>query len=215
MKKLCITLFALATALAGADPSVRPGTIEITGFGGVNMRLPGANAGALSEQLLGIYPPTTGLNQTFPAFGGAIGLAMSHRVMLTGEFMYTPLGAGNFTTVVTQQTLSAQETSRQYQLMAGLQYLFRTESSRLAPYIGFGLGASEKAERLTLGLPAGMVGTATTATQDQAKIAGNVAAGLRFHITDSFGVRPEFRVMRIPGLTYFRADAGVFYQFRK
>lgn len=202
MMKLCLTLFALALTLAGADPSVRSGTIEITGFGGVNANLPGTQ-GQLSQQLLGTNPAGGGTKQMHPVWGGAVGLATSHRILLLGEFMYGPLGSAQFS----QGQLGVTETSTLYEFTGGVQYLFRTQDSRLAPYIGGAIGEIRQRSTVSLSAPAGLLAGPSSVSESQNKAAGNLSAGMRLHISDSFGIRPEFRVMRIPGKTYVRADS--------
>lgn len=206
MTKSCLILIAFACAVYGADPAVRAGTVEITGFGGVNANFAGVS-GQLSTQILGATPTGGAAQQTSPALGGGLGFAASRRIMLLGEFQYSSLATARFT----QGTLSMTEKSQMYELMGGVQYLFRLENSRAVPFIGGGMGVAYFPTKLTLA--AG--GVASNANESMKKTAGNLDAGVRLHITDTLGIRPEFRVMRIPGKTYIRAEAGIFYQFRK
>jgi opacity protein-like surface antigen len=206
MKKSCLILMVFACALYGADPTVRAGTVEITGFGGVNANFTGVS-GQLSTQILGATPTGGASQQSSPALGGGFGIAESRHVMLVAEFQYSSLAPALFA----DGALSMQEKTRMYELMAGAQYLFRLENSRAVPFIGGGMGVAYFPTKLTLTAD----GVPSSVNESLTKAAGNLDAGVRLHIAGSFGIRPEFRVMRIPGKTYIRAEAGVFYQFRK
>jgi len=206
MTKSCLILIAFACAAHGADPAVRAGTVEITGFGGVNANFTGVS-GQLSTQILGVTPTGGATQQTSPALGGGVGLAASRHFMLVGEFQYSSLAPALFA----DGKLSMQEKTRMFELMGGAQYLFRVENSRAVPFIGGGMGVAYFPTKLTLTAS----GFPSSVNESLTKAAGNLDAGVRLHITGSLGIRPEFRVMRIPGKTYIRAEAGLFYQFRK
>jgi hypothetical protein len=194
---LCIALMPCAKA-----QDLKVGAKEIAGFGGV------------------VHARGRGASATNMVAGGNFGYAVTKNIWAIGEFSYAPLGDFQYHQQdMPGATIRMDTTSRLYSFDAGIHYNLPTSSSRVVPYValGAGLGDISSSGRVTV-----RVGHLTSTTNFQTGNTGiNLGAGLgmRYYVSDTWGIRPEVRLSRLMagggGVTALRFTVGVFYQFGK
>jgi hypothetical protein len=75
------------------------------------------------------------------------------------------------------------------------------------PFVAGAVGIAQTSVSGTAG------GVSLNVSESQSDLAVHFGGGLRIYLGENWGVRPEFKVMRLPGETFSRAAVGVFYQF--
>jgi opacity protein-like surface antigen len=144
---------------------------------------------------------------THAAVGGSVGAALNERVVVFGEFLYIPLGSSNVTVLGVNRNVSA----RAFNLDFGLQYQFRKYGS-MVPYAGVGLGLLHSSASISNSFSFQGLNFSTGGSSND--FYANLGGGVRYYVTEQWGVRPEFTIFAGPN-TFVRIGAGVFYEFGK
>jgi hypothetical protein len=129
-----------------------------------------------------------------PAFGGGASVAVSDRLLVTGEFTYIPAGES-----VNVGGSSFSIGGRGLDFNGGVQYVF-AERTSAQPFVSGGVGFIH-----------GSVEAAGISVSDSA-FGFHVGGGLRYWLGEHWGVRPELKIF-FSDDTYARASVGLFYQF--
>lgn len=87
--------------------------------------------------------------------------------------------------------------------MAGFSTISRPEAARRLLTSGV--------VRLSVGASGG--GLPTSFGAGESDLTVNFGGGVRMHLGKNWGLRPDVKVVRIPGQTYVRSTVGIFYQF--
>jgi Outer membrane protein beta-barrel domain len=93
---------------------------------------------------------------------------------------------------------------------AGVQYQAPLRDSKIAPFVGGGIGLA----RSRLSLEESTFNILDLNFSDNHFIF-NVGGGAQIYFTDHWGVRPEFKFVHIPNESWVRSSVGLFYQFGK
>jgi hypothetical protein len=148
---------------------------------------------------------------THPVVGASSGLAFSKHGMALIEVAFSPLGSDT----LRQRTGPPVESSRLYDFNGSFHIRFPVRE-RWAPYGIVGGGLLFDSFRAVLGgggvdPDTGEVrpGGAAVAI-DEFNFGFHTGAGLRYHVGQNWGVRPEFKVI-ISNRTYTRFTVGIFY----
>jgi opacity protein-like surface antigen len=144
---------------------------------------------------------------THGAFGGSVGGALNERVLVYGEFLYIPLGSSTVNVLGVNRSVSA----RAFNLDGGLQYQFRKYGS-MVPYAGVGLGLLHSVADISSSFSLQGLNFSTGGSSTDFYV--NLGGGVRYYVTERWGVRPEFTIFAGPN-TFVRIGAGVFYEFGK
>jgi opacity protein-like surface antigen len=140
---------------------------------------------------------------THASIGGSLGYAYTERIFLQGELSYIPLGGGSVSILNVETSGSAKAIN----FNASAYYLFPT-SGMVAPYAGGGLGITRTSANVST--TAG--GVNFSADSSATDLYVNFGGGLRYHMNDRWGFKPELMIFA-GSETYIRVAAGVFYQF--
>jgi opacity protein-like surface antigen len=144
---------------------------------------------------------------THVAVGGSVGGALNERVLLYGEFLYIPLGSSTVNVLGVNRSVSA----RAFNFDGGLQYQFRKYGS-MVPYAGVGLGLLHSSASIPNSFSFQGLNFSTGGSSND--FYANLGGGVRYYVTEQWGVRPEFTIFAGPN-TFVRIGAGVFYEFGK
>jgi opacity protein-like surface antigen len=144
---------------------------------------------------------------THVAVGGSVAGALNERVLVHGEFLYIPLGSSTVNVLGVNRDVSA----RAFNLDGGLQYQFRKYGS-MVPYAGVGLGLLHSSASIPNNFSFQGLNFSTGGSSNDFYV--NLGGGVRYYVTEQWGVRPEFTIFAGPN-TFVRIGAGVFYQFGK
>jgi len=156
--------------------------------------------------------------------GGTVGFSAGRHVLIVAEGTYArlpgevldldPLSPGTTVLRVGQGKLLGG--------FAGIHAQYPIPDTRIAPYSGFGVGAVWSTFEGEVRIPAtvlfGQPVPATTFRQTfkQSSLALTVPFGVRFYISDRWGLRPEVGVTWGRELTtFYRFSVGLFYQLGK
>ena len=201
-KRFALTL-ALSAAALVAQPTQR-GAFEISAGGGIASTpsdfTEGVRAGAGSIGVPGVSV-TPGSGAGWNA-GGSIAYAATPKLLLVGRFSRDKIGNPSIQASGTSATVNALMT----QVSFGAQYQLPFHK-RFAPYVGGAAGIGRLSASVDAPGPAGSIGAAAI---DRLYM---VETGVRWYLTPSFGVRPQLEWIHVPGSTYARAGAALFYQF--
>jgi len=137
------------------------------------------------------------------SFGGSIGAPISDNLILSGDLSYIPMGGANVS--IMGSTLSS--SAKAFNFNGNLQYQFKPLRATV-PYAGAGLGFL----RSSFSSSNNLGGAATSVQGSSMDMYFNVGGGLRYHVRERWGFRPEFMVFAGPN-TYVRFAGGIFYQF--
>ncbi len=145
---------------------------------------------------------------THPVAGASFGLATSSHLMPVFEFSYMSLGSDILKPPFPITEASTVSDSRAYDFNAGLHILLPVKSIKPVPYLAVGLGAVHAIfnEVHAPFLPR------SSGEYSDTRFAFHAGGGLRFHVTDRLGIRPELKIFTGPS-TYARLSVGVFYRF--
>ena len=144
---------------------------------------------------------------THGAFGGSGGVALNERVFAFGEFLYIPLGSSTVTILGDNRSVSAHALN----LDGGLQYQFRKYGS-MVPYAGVGLGLLHSSASISNSFSFQGLNFSTGGSSND--FYANLGGGVRYYVTEQWGVRPEFTIFAGPN-SFVRVGVGVFYEFGK
>ena len=175
---LAITAFVLVASVA---VSYAQGSAEVTGHLGV--------VGGIGSH---------------GSFGGSLGVPVTDRLIVSGEFSYIPLGGGSVT--ILGSTTSTN--SRAFNFNGNLQYQFKPLRAGV-PYAGAGLGFLRSSfDASSNGVGPGSFNAEGSSTD----LYFNVGGGFRYYVKERWGFRPEFMIFAGSN-TYVRFAGGIFYQF--
>jgi hypothetical protein len=138
--------------------------------------------------------------------GGGAGFSVSPNVQIVGEYDRIRLTKASLTFVPrgSRTDATASATARVDEFTAGVHYLF-TPKSRVVPYASVAGGIA----RLS---GSGEVPGLPSFSASESQLTTNFGGGIRIYGGRHWGLRPDFRVVRVPGQTYFRAAVAVFAQ---
>jgi hypothetical protein len=132
--------------------------------------------------------------------GGSSGFAFSRRGMAFLEGSYTALGHD----ILWQRPdVSSPSDSHLYDIMFGVHIRFPVRE-RWAPYAILGGGLAINTFRAYAGPKGALISI------EDFKAAFQTGAGVRYYIRETWGIRPEFKVI-VSSRTFTRASIGVFY----
>lgn len=179
-----IPTLLLALVLSAFSQTLEPGSAEAAIFGGL---------------IGGIGAHGT--------VGGGVNMATSEHLMPGLEFSYIPLGTDAFRTGRYGPGLAVRS-ARAYDIHGNLHVRFARQD-QWAPYALVGVGLLRYSE-----VASSEPGTGRIFIKDSdTRPAVNIGAGLRYYLTESWGLRPEFKVYASKD-KFVRLSIGVFYQFR-
>jgi hypothetical protein len=137
---------------------------------------------------------------THPYVGGSTGLALSKSWLALLDVGYTPMGND-----IIWRRHDVQSPQGSYLLDAGLNFHVRFPvTERLAPYALFGAGLLFNSFTAISGPQGTLIGI------HDFKGSFQTGAGLRYYINESWGLRPEVKVI-VSSRTFTRVSVGVFY----
>jgi opacity protein-like surface antigen len=177
--------------------------ILLIGFGPGAYRANCAGIEAGQAEATGFGGVVSGVG-THGTVGGSLGVAAVPRLLILGEVAYVPGGS-----VEGQGVFSGTGSSRIYAFNGGAHYLFGG-SSKSVPYAGAGLGLV----RATASIDGRALGLNISQKFSDTSLYFNFGGGLRYYVSDSWGVRPEFMIFA-GNQTFVRLAIGIFYQFGK
>jgi hypothetical protein len=137
------------------------------------------------------------------SFGGSIGAPITKNLILSGDLSYIPMGGASVTVLGSSISSSA----KAFNFNGNLQYQFKPLHTTV-PYAGAGLGFL----RSSFSSSNNLGGASMNVQGSSMDMYFNVGGGLRYHVKDHWGFRPEFMVFAGPN-TYVRFAGGIFYQF--
>ena len=177
---LVMAFCAMTVTVSGREYDSRMGTTEVSGGGGV----------AFAPEGIG----------NRPLIGGDLQISLSR---------YFSVGGGMSYFWANESILGGLVKGKVDALMYGGNFQFHIPTgTRVAPFIGSGVGALRAGGSLTL---FGVQGSA----QDTV-FAANYGGGVRVYILPNFGIKSEFRAIKARDYDWFSTiTTGVFYQFGK
>lgn len=196
--------------------------VELTGYWGINSHFPSLKSDpAIDSQILegaqigGAQATITGGSDFKWTAGGGVAIPLTHSLFVTGESGYQRMGSVNFGLSSGQQSAMAGASLSVTQFTGGVQYLIGDPNHGIVPYVSGGIGAARQA----LSATASSVGASATASQTTAT--EYVGAGVRFKLSSSVGIRPEFRIVHlpidstlgVPGSWYMSSEVGLYWRF--
>ena len=202
--------FALhATPSAAQSPPAGGTRFEVGGFGGASGGLPSdqfADAFVQGLRLAGgrNITSTPGSSAKWLA-GGHLGAGFGSRTIVTFELVTSQISNPSFRGSILAQPFAASLGLRLTEYLGGVQYTLAP--GRVAPYVAAGLGIARLSATVSGSLPGDI-------SISQSDVATNFGGGVRLFTGSAWGVRPDFRVVRVPDETYFRTSVGVFFQMR-
>lgn len=211
---LAAALFGLdmpsAAAQTGASTSSDDVAIEFTGFGGATggfAATPLTAAFAQGLRLGGIRNVSTERgSSTKWLLGGGVGIGVTSRVLVTFDGSMNRIASPSFSGTAVGRPVSISMRATLFEYVGGVQYLLA--KANVEPYLAAGIGVA----RLRVSANATNVGVDTSATESD--VVSNFGGGVRLYVGSSWGIRPDVRVVRLPGETFLRANVAVFSQLR-
>lgn len=137
---------------------------------------------------------------THPLIGGSSGFAFSRRGMAFIEGTYSPMGKD---ILWPRHNIQSPQDSHLFDVMVSGHIRFPIRQ-RWAPYALIGGGLAFNQFRAIAGPEGALIRI------DDFKFAFQTGGGLRYYIGETWGIRPEFKVV-ISSRTYTRMSVGVFY----
>lgn len=216
-KSFCsAALWAAYLAAAAAVPASAQ-SAEISGLFGSNLSLPsltepmraGFDAGL---RMGGVRNPSvreSGTSNWKWLTGGRLTLPVAGGLSVFGEAGYSLAGKTTLTATAINlpQPVSAGLRVNITHFAGGVEYRFRGEDRKVEPFVSGGIGAARMSASASA---SGSTGSLAISETDLMYTAGG---GLRTYLGRSWGLRPEIKVVRVPGETYAHAAVGIFYQF--
>lgn len=189
----------------------RKGAVELFGQGGSAFRLPvedvfseGLTIGLRAAGATNTNIRIDSGSNTKWFFGGGTGYSVSPNVQIVGEYEHVRLAKARVTFLPrgSRTESSATASAKLDEYNVGMHYLFASKS-RVVPYLAAAVGLA----RLS---GSGAIPGAPSFSATESDLTTNVGGGIRLYGGSKWGFRPDFRVVRVPGQTYFRV-AGVFF----
>lgn len=137
--------------------------------------------------------------------GGHVGTSLGSRVFVTFDVLTSRISNPSFRGTVLVQSFTASLGLMLTEYLGGVQYIVR--QGRVAPYVAGGFGIARLSATVSGSIP-------TDISVNENDVATNFGGGVRLFTGSAWGVRPDFRIVRVPEETYFRVGVGVFYQVR-
>ena len=147
--------------------------------------------------------------------GSVFGTAVRDRLFVFGELGYAPLTGKTTTTVVDGSPVRISASARLVDFGGGLQVIL-TSGEKFETYVIGAVGAGRMSASGSSHVPGTNLDVSISSSDTKARLGGG--AGLRYYVSENWGIRPELRVDRYfgdQGSTAFRYTVGVFYQFGK
>jgi hypothetical protein len=206
-------ILAGGSGTAWAESFVEAGNVEVYGSGLFNGGLP--SLGPDLRSALGGYGfGSVGIEESPMKWGagGGVGYALLPNLMVVGDFTYSRLAQLDVSVQPNplSSPLTIRETAKTYEFTGGIQYLM-ARTSRAVPFLGAAFGVAHAAVSAQGSDVSGANANVSidVGNYRMAKLTG----GVRIYISRSFGIRPEFNIVRLPGETFYRASFGAFFQF--
>lgn len=150
-----------------------------------------------------------------PHLGGTFGAAARERLFVFGELGYAPLAAESTTTVVDGSPVNISASAKLLDFGVGVQVTLPTDWT-FEPYVVGAVGAGRISASGSAHVPDSNIDVSMNMSDTKARVGGGV--GVRFYLSEKWGIRPELRIDRYlgtSGSTAFRYTVGLFYQFGK
>ena len=147
--------------------------------------------------------------------GGTFGAAARERLFVFGELGYAPLTGRSTTTVVDGVPVNISASAKLLDFGGGVQVIFPTDWN-FEPYVIGAVGAGRISTSGSAHVPGSNIDVSMSVSDTKARVGGGV--GVRYYLSEKWGIRPELRIDRYLGTggsTAFRYTVGVFYQFGK
>jgi hypothetical protein len=220
MKITCFAVSAIGRATLGglvigfltplmAAPPTETGTVELAGMFGASLNLPNLTSSlqtALNQELGSGFTVTNGSD--FKWFtGGSVGVAVAPTIMIVGETNYNYAGRSNVSYNSGGVSLALSEKLSLTDFTAGVHLQLPVPSRRVIPYVAAAVGVV----RINASVSDSVVPTVGVSSTD---LTYNLGGGVRIHVRQRWGFRPEVKWVRIPGQNYVRLGVGVFWQSR-
>ncbi len=161
----------------------------------------------------GLWLNSGGGNHAY--LGGTFGTAVRDRLFVFGELGYAPLTGKSTTTVVDGTPVRISASAKLVDFGGGAQFILMP-GSKFEPYVIGAVGGGRFSASGSTEVPGTNLKVSTSVSDTQVRLGGG--AGLRYYVSENWGIRPELRVDRYfgdQGSTAFRYTVGVFYQFGK
>ncbi len=146
---------------------------------------------------------------------GTFGTAVRDRLFVFGELGYAPLTGRSTTTVVDGTSVRISASAKLVDFGGGAQFILMP-GSKFEPYVIGAVGGGRMSTSGSAHVPGTNLDVSASSSDTKARLGGG--AGLRYYVSENWGIRPELRVDRYfgdQGSTAFRYTVGVFYQFGK
>ena len=186
-----------------AQQTIETGTIEVAGSIGLDSGID------LTKLISGLDNKSGEAEGTKWNVGATGGYAIRSDLLIIGEFVRTHLMSPSIFTLPPPSTTLLELSASMLELTGGLQYQFPIKGSKVLPFVGFGAGMAR------IRKPLSVVNSSLSDTSTDNDFIGNLGIGARIHLSSSWGVRPEFKMVHTLGDTWARTSVGVFYQFAK
>ena len=128
--------------------------------------------------------------------------------LIFGEVARTRLANPSFTLRSGTITGFASTTLSLLEVTGGVQYQIPLSSSKIAPFIGAGIGIGRLQGDIS-----GSGINQVSVDVSESDLATNLRSGVRIYFSPRWGVRPEVTVVHVPEETFVRVGAGMFFQF--
>jgi len=214
-----MVLFAsglLFTPALEAQATMPRGTVEAAGSAGVSTGL-----GSVDKftDIAGVIRDVSSLSGGTVTFdpgsntkwhvGVSGGYAIESNLMVVGEIVRTRLLNPTLRLNVPLVPTLGFDASL-IEATAGVQFQAPLRDSKIAPFAGVAVGLA----RSRLALQESTFNILDLNFSDN-HFALNFGGGARVYVSEKWGVKPEFKIVHIPGENWVRTSVGVFYQFGK
>jgi len=139
---------------------------------------------------------------THGTIGGDLAYAHTKRLLLVGEFAFIPAGS--------EAAGVVKASAKAYDFNGGIHYQFKIKEPKAVPYVAGGLGVLHSTGSVKVSGFGGAFSQSASATDFYLNFGG----GLRYYISDHWGIRPELKIYAGDD-TFMRLAIGIFYQFGK
>jgi hypothetical protein len=199
----------VTTASAQSPPSGDV-SFEVGGFGGASGGLPTqefSDAFSQGLRLGGARNISSDSGSSLKwLLGGHVAAGIGSSVFVTFDALVNRIANPSFRGTVLGQTFDITMKTVLTEYTGGLHYVLWL--GRVSPYVAAGMGVV----RLSASAEAGELPVDVSASESD--FTTNFGGGLRLLGGSSWGIRPDFRIVRVPDETFFRTTVGVFYQIR-
>jgi Outer membrane protein beta-barrel domain len=215
----CVVLFTsglLFTPSLEAQATMPQGTVEVAGSVGISSGLGSVDR---FTDIAGVIRDVGNLSNATVTFdpgsntkwnvGASGGYAIRSDFMVVGEFVRTRLLNPTLRLNVPLVPTLGFDASL-IEATAGVQYQVPLRDSKVAPFAGVGIGMA----RSRLSLQESTFNILDLNFSDN-HFVFNFGGGARVYFSEKWGVRPEFKIVHIPGENWLRTSIGLFYQFGK